>query len=121
MDFNTLKTDMEFLGTYKKEFDDTIRMDVDVLNQYEKAYKEYEKGGCKPTVECGNGSVKKNPILNVLESLRKEHIVLSDRLGTTPKALDQIKNAQIPQEKTALEQFLSDFNARNETVRQSDD
>lgn len=109
MDFKQVKTDMEFLGTYKKEFDKTIEVYLDIYTQYKAAWDDYVKSGKKSLIEC-RGGFKKNPITMTLESLRKEFLTYSDRLGLNPKALDQIKNAQVTQEKTTLEKFLSDFN-----------
>ena len=111
MDFNSIKTDMKFLGTYKKEFDPAIRIYLDIYSQYEKAWEEFKKDGMKSTVDCAGG-VKKNPILVTIEDLRKQIVTYSDRLGLNPKALDQIKNAQVPKEKTLLESFMSEFNGK---------
>lgn len=112
MDFEKIKADMEYLGTYKKEFDPSIRMFLDIHRQYEEAWNEFENGGMQSTVECAGG-VKKNPVLVVIEDLRKQYITYSDRLGLTPKALDQIKNAQVPKESTVLETFLMNFNGKD--------
>ena len=112
MDFETVKVDMEFLGTYKKEFDSAIKVYIDIYNQYEQAWNEFVKDGMKSSVECAGG-IKKNPILVTIEDLRKQLITYSDRLGLNPKALDQIKNAQIPKEMTALETFMSNFNGKD--------
>ena len=104
---------MEFLGTYKKEFDPTIHMFLNIYKQYEEAWSEFEQGGMQSTVECAGG-VKKNPILVVIEDLRKQYITYSDRLGLTPKALDQIKNAQVTKDNTILETFLKNFNGKTD-------
>lgn len=120
MEFEQIKTDMEFLGTYKKEFDPMIKIYLDAQNQYEKAWDEFKNGGMQSTVECAGG-VKKNPILVTIEDLRKQIVTYSDRLGLNPKALDQIKNAQVTEEMTAVEKFFSEFNRGNNPVRQSDD
>lgn len=113
MEFKDVKTDMEFLGTYKKEFDRTIEVYLDIYTQYEAAWKEYVEGGKRSLIEC-RGGYKKNPITMTLESLRKEFLTYSDRLGLNPKALDQIKNAQVTPEKTALEKFLDEFNGKTD-------
>ena len=112
MDFESVKTDMQFLGTYKKEFDKLITVYLDICNQYESAWKEFRDGGMQSTVE-GVNSVKKNPLLVTIEDLRKQMVTYSDRLGLNPKALDQIKNAQVKEEKTVLEKLLSDFNGKD--------
>ena len=112
MTFEEIKTDMEFLGTYKKEFDKTIKVYLDIYTQYESAWNEYLEGGKKSLIEC-RGGYKKNPLLMIIQDLRKEFMTYSDRLGLNPKALDQIKNAQIPQEKTLLESFMSEFNEKS--------
>lgn len=113
MDFKTVKTDMKFLGTYKKEFDQTIKVYLDIYSQYEKAWDEFVESGMQSTVECAGG-VKKNPLLVTIEDLRKQIVTYSDRLGLNPKALDQIKNAQVTQEKSILETFISEFNGKTE-------
>ena len=108
MDFEQVKQAMLNLGTYKKEFDDAINMFLDIQEQYEIAWDEFKNGGMQATVECAGG-VKKNPILVTIEDLRKQYVTYSDRLGLTPKSLDQIKNAQVIQGQTPLETFLSGF------------
>ena len=120
MNFDEVKTDMEFLGIYKKEFDETIRVYLDIIDQYKDAWNEYVDGGKQSLIEC-RGGYKKNPILMILESLRKDYITYSDRLGLNPKALDQIKNAQVTQEATALDKFLNEFKTRNDNVQPSND
>lgn len=120
MEFDEVKTNMEFLGTYKKEFDSLIETYINVYDQYEKAWDEFVNDGMKSLIEC-RGGYKKNPLLMTIESLRKEIITYSDRLGLNPKALDQIKNAQVTEEMTAVEKFFSEFNRGNNPVRQSDD
>ena len=112
MIFKQVKTDMEFLGTYKKEFDPIIKVYVDTHNHYTKAWRNFKKAGMPNTVECAGG-LKKNPELIVIDELRKQLATLSDKLGLNPKALDQIKNAQIPQEQSALSQFLSEFDGKD--------
>lgn len=118
--FDDVKTDMEFLGVYKKEFDRTIQVYLDIYDQYQSAWNDFVKGGKQTLIEC-RGGYKKNPISMTLESLRKEFLTYSDRLGLNPKALDQIKNAQVTQEATALDKFLNEFKAGNNKVQPSDD
>lgn len=113
MNFKEVKTDMEFLGVYKKEFDKTIEVYIDIYEQYQAAWKDFVDSGKQTLIEC-RGGYKKNPITMTLESLRKELLTYSDRLGLNPKALDQIKNAQIPKEMTALETFMSNFNGKDQ-------
>lgn len=113
MTFDEVKTDMEFLGTYKKEFDTVINIYIDIYRQYEEAWKEFEADGMKATINCTGGK-KKNPTVIALEDLRKQFVTFSDRLGLNPKALDQIKNAQVTQEKTPLEKFISEFNGKTD-------
>ena len=120
MNFDEVKTDMEFLGIYKKEFDGTIKVFLNILDQYDAAWNEYVDGGKQSLVEC-RGGYKKNPLLLILEGLRKDYITYSDRLGLNPKALDQIKNAQVTQEATALDKFLNEFKAGNNKIQSSND
>lgn len=97
---------MRKLGIYKPEFDYMIKVFSQTQFQYDNAWKEFEKEGMKNLIPA-NGSLKRNPIVNTLEDLRKQLNVQSDKLGLTPKALDNIKNTQ-QEEQSGLSQMLNE-------------
>ena len=108
--FEEVKTDMMILGVYREEFDPIINIYLNILDQYDRAYAEFEKDG-RMLIDCRSGQ-KKNPLLVTLEGLKKEIITYSDRLCLNPKSFDQVKNAKDIEEKTGLEKALELFNEK---------
>jgi len=85
------KTKMASLGTYKKEYDKMIEIFAGLLEQYEILLLRFENGNYQVDIDCGFGESKKtNPIIRVLETLRKDILTYSDRLCLNPKALETI-------------------------------
>lgn len=86
---NTIR-DMKALGVYKKEYDPIIDVYADLLSQYIRANKEFEKGGYKYESETAAGGIKKSAIVATLENLRKDLLAYSDRLCLNPKAIQSV-------------------------------
>ncbi len=77
---------MNELGVYKSEFDPTIDRYVELTKEYSKLYAKYKKDGFQCEIETDRG-VKKAPIVNVLETLRRDILSLENALGLTPAGL----------------------------------
>lgn len=103
--FDEVKNNMIQLGTYKQEFDDAIRIYVHMKVQYDTIFERWVRGGMKSQVKS-SGGMKRSPVVAQLEELRKQMITYSDRLGLTPKALDNIKNNGNESKQTGLEKSL---------------
>lgn len=101
---------MTALGNYKPEYMDMIQIYCDLLDQYTKLQVEYKKSGYQVSEEytnkAGATNQRKVPILNAIETLRKDIVTYSDRLRLNPKA----DIVELPPEKNTnnvLEAFLS--------------
>lgn len=94
---------MKRLGTYRNEFDDLIDVYAGLMEQYNRLLKKFEDGGCEIDIECGFGESRKtNPIIRVLETLRRDILSYSDKLMLNPK----IYNAEIEQPKQEKSTFV---------------
>ena len=87
---------MKDLGTYKIEFDTTIRRYAEMQLQYEILNEKWIESGCAVTEpytnKNGATNQRKTAIYLSIESLRKELLELENIFGLTPKGLKMIKN-----------------------------
>ena len=82
-------------GTYKPYFDIEIDLLARTLENRDKAQEAYEASGSEPVINqpysSGKGSrPKKNPILEVIDSLNKDAKEYMKDLGLTPQSLNKI-------------------------------
>lgn len=94
---NTIKK-MRRLGVYKPEYDDIIDIYSELTEQYRRLTKIYRNDGFEYSTTTADGGGKKNPIVATLESLRKDILQYSDRLCLNPRAANEGKSAQVPEE-----------------------
>lgn len=81
---------MKNLGVYKKEYDNLIDIYAGLCEQYFELLKRFEQSGYEVEIDCGFGESKKtNPIVRVIETLRKDILQYSDRLKLNPKSFDE--------------------------------
>lgn len=84
------------LGTYKSQFDVSIRRYSEMQVQYESMNQEFIDGGCKVTEEYTNKSgatnIRKSALYLSLESMRRELLEMENTFGLTPKGLKAIKS-----------------------------
>lgn len=103
------KTNMEAIGTYKPEFDATIKVYAETKYQYEKLMEEYFEQGCKVTEEytnkAGATNVRKTATYLAIETIRKDLINHESVLGLTPAGLKKI-HAKIDSKKSGLAKAL---------------
>lgn len=89
-----VKRKMKELGTYKKEYDQLIKIYAGMLHQYQEFEKQFEESGYQVTEEytnkAGATNQRKVPIYTAMESLRKDIAAYSDRLCLNPKALENV-------------------------------
>ncbi|WP_042461750.1 P27 family phage terminase small subunit [Neobacillus dielmonensis] len=95
---NQTKVNMQRLGIYRPEFDQSIQIYSGLIEQYNDLLRELKKSKFKvvePTTR-NNDSMKKSPLIGVLETLRKDILTYSNCLGLTPvgfkKITDDMKN-----------------------------
>lgn len=77
---------MKALGVYRKEFDDLIAIYAQRLHELDVVNEQFIASGEKYEVSTGTGGTKRAPLVAIMEDLRKEIYLLSDRLCLNPKA-----------------------------------
>ena len=85
---------MKSLGTYRKEFDHLINIYANMLYQYilyeeEHATNDYKVADIYVN-KAGAENLRKLPLINVMETLRKDILSYSDKLMLNPKALGEV-------------------------------
>lgn len=85
---------MKSLGTYRKEFDHLIIIYANMLYQYilyeeEHAANDYKVADIYVN-KAGAENLRKLPLINVMETLRKDILSYSDKLMLNPKALGEV-------------------------------
>lgn len=85
---------MKSLGTYRKEFDYLINIYANMLYQYilyeeEHAANDYKVADLYVN-KAGAENLRKLPLINVMETLRKDILSYSDKLMLNPKALGEV-------------------------------
>ena len=111
---NQTKANMQRLGIYRPEFDQTIQIYSDLIKQYNDLLKELKESKFKviePTTR-NNDSMKKSPLIGVLETLRKDILTYSNCLGLTPVGFKKITVDMKNEHKklSKLEEALINFN-----------
>lgn len=100
---------MTELGTYKPEFHDIILIYAGLLDQYQTGLIAWQTiGQGKIEVEAANGATKKSPYLTMLETLRKDIVVYSDRLGLNPKAM-RLMGAEVQPTEVSVTSRIDDI------------
>lgn len=85
---------MKSLGTYRKEYESLIDIYAGLLFQYTKyeqehAERDYEVAEIYVN-KAGAENYRKIPLVNVMETLRRDILTYSDRLMLNPKSLGEI-------------------------------
>jgi phage terminase small subunit len=107
-----VKENMDALGIYKPEFDMTIEIYAGLIDQYQQLEKDFKKSKFTVVEKTGySDNSKKSPMVNTLESLRKDILAYSNALGMTPAGLKKINDGMKPTQKAAskLESALINF------------
>lgn len=85
---------MKSLGTYRKEYADLISIYASLLFQYMKYEKEHAERDYEVAEiyvnKAGAENYRKIPLVNVMETLRRDILTYSDRLMLNPKSLGEI-------------------------------
>lgn len=88
---------MKDLDIYEDSFIISVDILDKLLDEYEKAYKEWEDGGCKMVVEYTNKNNQtnyvKNPLYQSMEKLRMDILSYSKELGLTPSGLKKLRGS----------------------------
>ncbi len=96
---------MESIGTYRPQFDATIRAYAEMRQQYDKLTAEFYAGGCKITEEytnkAGFTNIRKTALYLALETLRKDIVNHENILGLTPAGLKKISSGTAGKKKVS--------------------
>ena len=103
---------MKAVGTYRADFDSAVEALAGILDQRDRVYAEFKKGGCAALVEVvsdrGSVNMRKNPLLELWISLNRDALTYWRDLGLTPAGLKKIDEAAMkPQKKNALAEALA--------------
>ncbi|MDF2878000.1 MAG: terminase, partial [Clostridia bacterium] len=83
---NTI-SDMTKLGVYKAEYDPIIDIYCEMREQYELYTKQLKDKEYKCDEWTAAGGTKKSALVSTIETLRKDILLYSDRLGLNPKTM----------------------------------
>lgn len=75
---------MQILGTYRPEFDDLIARYAEMVEKYSKFAKKV-KGDDDISTESAAGTSKLSPMVRVVSDLRRDILMMEDKLLLTPR------------------------------------
>ena len=109
--FKKTKENMETLGTFRPEFETTVRRYAEMRVQYDILLDQWYENGCEITEEYTNKSgatnQRKTTLYLALETLRREMTEMENLFGLTPKGLRAIKTKGLEENKvSALDKAL---------------
>lgn len=104
---------MKNVGTFRAEFDSSVRRYAELSVQYDALSGQWYDGGCQITEsytnKAGATNQRKTALYLALENLRRELIELENVFGLTPKGLKQIRAKSLePKKESTLEKMLGD-------------
>lgn len=79
--------DMRKLGLYKAEYEPIIDIYCEMREQYELYTKQLKDKKYKCDEYTAAGGTKKSALVSTIETLRKDILLYSDKLGLNPKAM----------------------------------
>lgn len=100
-----IKKSMENLGIYNSEFDKSIEILNDILNDLDFARRDFKVDGRKYTVEftnkAGNTNLTKNPQFQIIADLSDRALKYLNELGLTPAGLKKIQDKKAAKNKSS--------------------
>lgn len=103
---------MTSLGVYKPEFEPLIDIYASMQYQYNECLELFEEQGRLYTEVSENSkgvvNEKKSPLIQTIESLRKDILAYSDKLCLNPKTLNEEKQRQDKSKPKGLEAIVAD-------------
>ncbi len=104
--WNKTIENMRSLGTYRPEFETSVRRYAELRVQYDILNDQWYENGCAITEEytnkAGATNQRKTTLYLTLENIRKELIELENLFGLTPKGLKAIKSKGLEEQKQSL-------------------
>ena len=109
-------SNMKALGTYKTEFDASVKRYSELSYQFDRLNEKWYAEGCKITEEYTNKSgatnMRKTALYLALENLRSDLMDMENLFGLTPKGLKAIKSKGLEkQSESKLDALLGSMSA----------
>ena len=109
-------SNMKALGTYKTEFDASVKRYSELSYQFDRLNEKWYAEGCKITEEYTNKSgatnMRKTALYLALENLRSDLMDMENLFGLTPKGLKAIKSkGREKQSESKLDALLGSMSA----------
>lgn len=99
---------MKNQNTYNSSYNRILKLYASTMHQFLLLNKQWQDSGYETYIVTENGGVKKNPLLDQLNVLRKDVITLSDRLLLNPKTAKEIAKIEPPPKKSVFASLLAD-------------
>lgn len=100
-----IKKSMKKLGIYNSEFDKSIEILNDILNDLDFARRDFKADGRQYTVEFtnknGNTNITKNPQFQIIADLSDRALKYLNELGLTPAGLKKIQDKKAAKNKSS--------------------
>ena len=102
-------------GTYKPYFDDVIETLAGILENRDKAQKQFEQDGSKPVIEKtdqrGHVNMVKNPALVIINECNAQALTFWKELGLTAKSFQAMQSNGFKKPEATLEEVLANIGA----------
>ena len=102
------RTIMKKQNTYNSSYNRILKLYATTLHQFLLLNKQWQDDGYQTYIVTDNGGIKKNPLLDQLNVLRKDVITLSDRLMLNPKTAKEVAKIEEPPKKSVFANLLAD-------------
>lgn len=99
---------MKKQNTYNSSYNRILKLYATTLHQFLLLNRQWQDSGYQTYITTDNGGIKKNPLLEQLNVLRKDVITLSDRLMLNPKTAKEIAKIEPPPKKSVFANLLAD-------------
>lgn len=100
-----IEKSMKNLGIYNSEFDKSIEILNDILNDLDFARRDFKADGRQYTVEFtnknGNTNLTKNPQFQIIADLSDRALKYLNELGLTPAGLKKIQDKKAAKNKSS--------------------
>ena len=102
-------------GTYQPYFDDVIETLAGILENRDKAQRQFKKDGSKPVIEKtdqrGHVNLVKNPALVIINECNAQALTFWKELGLTAKSFQTMQSNGFKKPEATLEDVLSKIGA----------
>lgn len=101
--FRKIRDSMKSVGTYRKEFETSMKTLAQIYEDRDKAREDFEKSGGKFIVKHinknGSTNLVKNPFIVMIDSFNDKILAYNRELGLTPTGLKKLNEKGLKIEK----------------------